>query len=1302
MRLSRLTLAGVSLLAALLVGLASAGIALADTDLSLPVTAVAPEAGQLAAPTSTIQIQLNVNAPRWRAIRAQFDNGMFGLRLAGDGTVVWFLPGDRGDLGALRRAGLTVSNAVAYDPRSGVVSASPDQLAPGQTYTATLAIEDDLAALLVADVGHRTPPPSSDHATSYTWSFLVASAKTNGNASGVAPTLPLGNNQAFSASGTGSGTISLASYAGAPVAPAPSFPPATSYLDVAVSLGNSFTAVTARQCGLGRPATASWWDGSAWQTVSAQAYSNGCLTLIFTASSSPTIAELTGTAFASVPAPPAVTAVTRATGQPGGGDAVAVDGSGLTGATGVSFGGAAVPSGGFSVVSDSRIEVWSTPAGSGTVDVTVSGPDGTSAAVPADQFRYAATDQTVQRVAVPSYFYPASGSPWAQLDGGGPAVGIAIINPASGPGSAPDPSYAAQVQASQQAGVAVLGYVHTSYGGRAAATVQAEIDDYYSWYHVDGIFFDEASTDCSLASSYYGPLSSHVKAQGGSALVVLNPGTATPECYLSVADVLVTFEGDAATYAAGYVAPAWAGKYPADRTWHLVYGASTESQLDSSVVLSKQHGAGWIYVTNDTLPNPWDTLPADPYWSDELLAAQSPPPTLTGLSPSSGPAAGGTVVTATGTGLDHASQVCFGAGDCVGPSGITVDPSGNSITAVSPSGLAGTTVDVTVTTPGGTTTAVAGGRFTFTAPPNLLANGDFSAGLGGWTIACNNWGSSGGGPLPCGSGAASTSPAGLTLDTSLAGAPYLSAVQVVPATASSVLRGTVTVNRLTECNADNSVMVTVTLLDAGQQPLGNPDVLLGNVAFAHHPYVTGCSPFVYGGSPVSFYQDMPNWSAGAGSQQFAIPIGSIVSQHLTGIDPSRVAYVQVRLLVYDDTAQPSATFGNLSLTNVVTENVKADGAVGDGVTDDTAAFQRALGQIDGAGGGILVVPPGSYVVQPSALTVHRSDVIDGIGATLLPATTGYEMLEIDGPNVVINGLTLEGSNLVVRGISIDGGSSNTIVTRVTVRDLRQSSVSTDVTYTGMPVGIKVYGNLDRLQIDTTSVGNVAADRPECSAASCTPVARGILISPGTNETGATNVVVEYSSFDGVGPKDDGDCIVAQDATNAANLTIYHNQFTYCAKRAVKIQVPGATVADNSITNPYLNDNFTATDPQSSFPYDMYAAISVYQSNVSVTDNTVSGTGGFYNGIEISSPCTAPLTNVAVTGNTVQMGTSAYVTGAALVRAMGPVNGLTITGNTLDHADSGVELATGTGATVANNMITDVQNALTYYSPTCSP
>ena len=228
------------------------------------------------------------------------------------------------------------------------------------------------------------------------------------------------------------------------------------------------------------------------------------------------------------------------------------------------------------------------------------------------------TANTTQSIAIPSYFYP--GSLWTQMEQAHPPVQLAIINPHSGPGNASKQDYINQVQHSRSAGLLVLGYVHTSWGTRSADEVRAEIDEYYSWYHVNGIFFDEASTDCAKVTPYYGPLNNYVKAKDSQALTVINPGTATNECYMSAADVVVTFEGSYSKYRSGYSAPSWMASYPTSRFWHLIYATSTNKKMRKAIELSKQRGAGWVYVTPDGGANPWDTLPAGSYWKRELSA----------------------------------------------------------------------------------------------------------------------------------------------------------------------------------------------------------------------------------------------------------------------------------------------------------------------------------------------------------------------------------------------------------------------------------------------------------------------------------------------------------------------------------------------------------------------------------------------------------------------------------------------------------------------------------------------------------
>lgn len=239
------------------------------------------------------------------------------------------------------------------------------------------------------------------------------------------------------------------------------------------------------------------------------------------------------------------------------------------------------------------------------------GPNGSQAASLDRELADATPDQ---KLAVPAYFSP--GRYWKQMDGSHPPLQLAVMNPSSGPGSSFLPAYLKAVRAAQAAGILVLGYVDTDYGKRSAAAVKADVDAYYRWYRVDGIFFDRASTDCAR-EKYYAEIDRFVKDKGGPAQTILNPGTQTNQCYQRAADVLLTFEGSASTYLRSYSAPKWVSHYPASRFWHVVYATPNTSALAQVVRLSKKRHAGFLYVTPRTLPNPYDGLPTGVYWSDE-------------------------------------------------------------------------------------------------------------------------------------------------------------------------------------------------------------------------------------------------------------------------------------------------------------------------------------------------------------------------------------------------------------------------------------------------------------------------------------------------------------------------------------------------------------------------------------------------------------------------------------------------------------------------------------------------------------
>jgi hypothetical protein len=234
---------------------------------------------------------------------------------------------------------------------------------------------------------------------------------------------------------------------------------------------------------------------------------------------------------------------------------------------------------------------------------------------------------------VPAYFYPTwwQGSPWDDLNAAAARIPVeAIMNPASGPGTAANSDYQFAVGELQASGGKVIGYVPTGYGSRSADDILDDVLCYLEWYHVDGIFLDEMGNQ--LGNLDYASVYTSIKqlaARAGIELhVVGNPGDpfADVEAFIPAADVLVIFEGpydNSDPNGASFqsypnegpytgLSPWWLN-YDSSQIANLVYDTSTPFKMLASAI---GYNAGYIYITNDQLPNPWDTLPS--YWSQEV------------------------------------------------------------------------------------------------------------------------------------------------------------------------------------------------------------------------------------------------------------------------------------------------------------------------------------------------------------------------------------------------------------------------------------------------------------------------------------------------------------------------------------------------------------------------------------------------------------------------------------------------------------------------------------------------------------
>jgi hypothetical protein len=140
------------------------------------------------------------------------------------------------------------------------------------------------------------------------------------------------------------------------------------------------------------------------------------------------------------------------------------------------------------------------------------------------------------------------------------------------------------------------------------------------------------------------------------------------------------------------------------------FGATAATKVmvvgPTTITATSPPGTGTVNVKVTTPGGTSTTSSADLY---RYLAI----PAVTKVSPPSGPQGGGTVVTITGTNFASPATVSFGA---TAATKVTVVSAGK-ITAASPTGTG--TVDVTVTTPGGTSATSSADEFSYLSPPTV-------------------------------------------------------------------------------------------------------------------------------------------------------------------------------------------------------------------------------------------------------------------------------------------------------------------------------------------------------------------------------------------------------------------------------------------------------------------------------------------------------------------------------------------------------------------------------------------------------
>jgi hypothetical protein len=429
---------------------------------------------------------------------------------------------------------------------------------------------------------------------------------------------------------------------------------------------------------------------------------------------------------------PTIASVSPNEGREAGGTPVTITGTNFTGATAVKFGSANAKS--FKVNSETSITAVS-PAGTGTVNVTVTTAGGTSKEVPADQFNYI-PPPTVTEVSPKQG--PTSGGTTVTIKGSN-LSGATSVQFGSSPASVEAVSETS-ITAVAPAGTAGVADVRVTTPGGTSAIVPADQFSYVPPPTVMEVSPKEGpttgGTTVTITGTNLGSASAVNFGTTKAASFMINPErtiiTAVSPAGTGTVNVTVTTAGGTSKEVPAdqfnYIPPPTVTEVSPKQgptsggTTVTIKGsnlsgatsvqfgsspASVEAVSETSITAVAPAGTAGVADVRVTTPGGTSAIvPADQF-------SYVPPPTVMEVSPKEGPTTGGTTVTITGTNLGSASAVNFGTTKAAS---FMINPERTIITAVSPAGTG--TVNVTVTTAGGTSEEVPADQFNYIPPPS--------------------------------------------------------------------------------------------------------------------------------------------------------------------------------------------------------------------------------------------------------------------------------------------------------------------------------------------------------------------------------------------------------------------------------------------------------------------------------------------------------------------------------------------------------------------------------------------------------
>lgn len=518
--------------------------------------------------------------------------------------------------------------------------------------------------------------------------------------------------------------------------------------------------------------------------------------------------------------PPTLSGISPASGPTAGGTSVSLTGTDFTGATAVTIGGTAAT--GVTVNSATSITATTPAHAPGTVDVVVTTPGGTATLTNA--FSYAAPTPPVANAVSAAVAANSTNNAITLSITGGTPTSVAVATQAAHGTAIASGASIVYSPASGYYGADSFLYTATNADGTSAPatvniTVSAPMPTLSNISPASGP--TAGGTSVTLTGTNFSGASDVIFGGVPATSVTVNNATSitatTPAHATGSVDVVVSTPGGTATLTGGfsYLAPVLpvANQVSATVAANSANNAVTLSitgGVATSVAVASQAAHGTATASGTSIVYSPDSgyYGADSFTYTATnadgtsapaivsITVQARAPTLSVISPASGPTAGGTSVTLTGTNLTGATGVTIGG---IGATGVAIN-SATSITVTTPAHAAGS-ADITVTTPGGT--AALPGGYTYQAEPVVITPPSGALPDARIGVSYNQLLSLTGGTAPFAFSLSGPLPAGLVLD------PTTGAISGTP-TSSGKYTFTVAVTDATNVRTSVNYAMTVT------------------------------------------------------------------------------------------------------------------------------------------------------------------------------------------------------------------------------------------------------------------------------------------------------------------------------------------------------------------------------------------------------------------------------------------------------------------------------------------------------------